>query len=139
MLLEFLFGPSQTHERIEDANKKLDALWVRLTYLENNIMSALDGLIAKVREQGDVVSSAIVLIHGLRTELVDVKTKLASAGVDPALIDGLTSELDSYGDRLAEAVAANTVAEAPAQPAVEPVMEPEAEPAPEVVTEEPQV
>jgi hypothetical protein len=114
MLIDFIFGPTLFERRLN----------ARLDDLEKNLMSQLEALVAKVREQGDVVSSAVALIGGLRAEIVDLKGKLASAGVDPALVDGLVAELDGYGDKLAEAVAANTVAEAPAQPAYEAPAEP---------------
>jgi hypothetical protein len=127
MLIDFIFGPTLFEQRLN----------ARLTELEKNVMSQLEALVAKVREQGDVVSSAVALIGGLRAEIVDLKGKLASAGVDPALVDGLVAELDGYGDKLAAAVAENTVAEAPAQPAYEAPVEPVAEPVVEAPVEAP--
>lgn len=112
MIFKFFFGQSRTCER-------LDALAKQLSELEKNLMSKLDELVAKVREQGDVVSSAVVLISGFSAEIADLKAKLEEAGIDAAVVDSLVAELDSYGDKLAEAVAANTVADAPAQPAGE--------------------
>ena len=129
MLIDFIFGPTLFEQRLQ----------ARINELENVIMANFEALAAKVREQGDVVASAVALIGGLRAEIVDLKVKLAAAGVDPAMVDSLVSELDSYGDKLAAAVAENTVAEA--QPAYEAPAEPVVEapveaPAEEAVAEE---
>jgi hypothetical protein len=121
MLIDFIFGPYLFEQRLQ----------ARINELENNIMANFEALAAKVREQGDVVASAVALIGGLRGEILDLKAKLEKAGVDPAMVDSLVSELDSYGDKLAAAVAENTVAAPVEAPVEAPVYEAPAEvPAP---------
>jgi len=63
----------------------------------------------EVAEEVGIMESATVLINGFADRLRD-------AGVDPAKLAQLQSDLDSKGNDLAAAVAANTPAAPPAEP-----------------------
>ena len=62
---------------------------------------------AEVAEEVTIMESATALINGFADRLRD-------AGVDPAKLAQLQSDLDTKGTALAEAVAANTPAAPPA-------------------------
>lgn len=63
----------------------------------------ISALETEVNEEVDVMKSAEVLINGFADRLRD-------AGVDPAKLSKLQSDLDTSGSSLAAAVAANTPA-----------------------------
>jgi len=66
------------------------------------LMSAqLDALTAQVAATRDVTDSAILLLQGLRQQIID-------AGVDQAKLTELTDSLKKETDELAAAVTANT-------------------------------
>ena len=67
------------------------------------IMSKLEELIEEVRQQGEVVDSAIVLLR-------ELKAKLDEAGTDPDKLEELRAFLDSKQQELAQAIAENTPA-----------------------------
>lgn len=65
-------------------------------------MSAeLDALTAQVKSNSDLLDSATVLING-------IADRITAAGVDPAKLAALTTELKAKDDILAAAVTANT-------------------------------
>lgn len=63
----------------------------------------ISALEAEVAEEVTIMASALALINGFAARLAD-------AGVDPAKLDALKADLDSKGNDLAAAVAANTPA-----------------------------
>lgn len=73
----------------------------RIEQMETHIMDAIDTLTEQVAANKTVVDSALVLING-------IADRIKSAGVDPAKLAALTSDLKSEDDALAAAVAANT-------------------------------
>lgn len=91
-------------------------------------MSAeLDALKAEISHNGDVVLSAVALIHGLADAAHAAKD-------DPAAIAELTAKIKASADALGAAVAENTVAAPAPAPVVEPapvVVEPVPAPAPD--------
>lgn len=76
------------------------------------MMASFDDLVREVQESRDAVDGAIVLIQGL-------KEKVLAAGVDPAKLDALVSDLDAQQGKLAGAFA-----EVPPAPAPEPAPAP---------------
>jgi hypothetical protein len=64
-------------------------------------MADLSALQAQVAENTSVEASALVLI-------TDIAQRLADAANDPAAVQALVDELNTSGDALAAAVAANT-------------------------------
>lgn len=56
------------------------------------------------------VSEAVTVMQGAKTLIDGFKTRLEDAKADPAKLDALRADLDSHGNSLAEAIAANTVA-----------------------------
>ncbi|HXI77937.1 MAG TPA: hypothetical protein VNH21_12415 [Steroidobacteraceae bacterium] len=67
-------------------------------------MSAqMDALTAQVAASRTVIDSAVTLING-------IADRIAAAGVDPAALDALTTDLKAETDSLSTAVAANTPA-----------------------------
>jgi outer membrane murein-binding lipoprotein Lpp len=93
--IERLFAMVLADHRLDNA--KLDFISNQL----RQIMAKLDDLETEVGEMETVVESAIVLIKGLRDEIV-------AAGTDQAKLAALVGRLDAKGQALAEAVAANT-------------------------------
>ena len=77
---------------------------------ETKTMSAdLNALTAEVRNNTDVVNSAITLVQGL-------SAALQAAGTDPVALQALVDQLNTNDTQLAQAVVANTpVAVAPAE------------------------
>jgi hypothetical protein len=85
----------------------------RLDVLENKsdlmlrnqeaIMAAIDDLQAAVTAEDTVIDSAITLIQG-------IPALIAAAGVDPAKLAALQSDITAKSQALASAVAANTPA-----------------------------
>lgn len=69
------------------------------------IMSAIDDLQAAVTAEDTVIDSAITLIQG-------IPALIAAAGVDPAKLAALQSDITAKSTALASAVAANTPAAA---------------------------
>lgn len=66
-----------------------------------------DAMTAQVQANNDAIDSAVVLING-------IADRITAAGVDPAKLTALTTELKAKDDALAAAVVANTpVAPAP--------------------------
>lgn len=95
---------------IDMSKKKLLLLIIK----NQTIMSAeLDKLEKEVQENGTVISSAVTLISGLKTELQAVKDELAAQGVTSAKLNELADALDANEQALAKAVAANTPGEEP--------------------------
>ncbi len=74
---------------------------------QENQMAALDDLQAAVAAEDTVIDSAITLIHG-------IPALIAAAGVDPAKLAALQSDITAKSTALAAAVAANTPAATPA-------------------------
>ena len=88
-----------------------------LSILEK-IMATLDDIVAKVKNESDVIDGAIVLINGFKDKL----DAAVASGADPEVLQKLSDDIGSSTAKLAAAVAANTVAapaEAPATPAPE--------------------
>lgn len=75
----------------------------------------ISALETEVTEAVTVMQGAAVLINGFKARLEDARA-------DPAKLDALRTDLDTHGNALAEAIAANTVAEGePPAPGGEPV------------------
>jgi len=66
----------------------------------------LDGLVAQVKTNTDIVQSAILLVQGLAQKIAD----LAAAGGTPAQFADLAAQIKASDDALAAAIAANTPA-----------------------------
>jgi hypothetical protein len=73
------------------------------------IMATLDDVVAKVKNEGDVIDSAVALINGFKDKL---DAALAS-GADPEVLQKLSDDIGASTDKLAAAVAANTPTQAP--------------------------
>ncbi len=67
----------------------------------------LDALIVEVQEESGIIDSAITFIDGLKAELQSVKDQLAEAGIDNAKLNDVITTLDTKGNALANALAAN--------------------------------
>ena len=76
---------------------------------QEKIMSALDDLTAAVAAEDTVIDSAIALING-------IPALIAAAGVDPAKLAALQTDIKAKSTALAAAVAANTPAATPPTP-----------------------
>lgn len=89
------FDPDEHEER------KLDQILAALVELKQqgvDMSKELDDLTAEVAATKTVVDSAVVLIQGLRQQIID-------AGTDPAALQALTDSLKSTEAALAAAVA----------------------------------
>lgn len=73
----------------------------------------LDRLTLEVTEITTVTDSAIALINGLAATVQQVKDELAATGVTNDTLNALSDSLNTQGDALAAAVAANTPAAPP--------------------------
>lgn len=73
---------------------------------KETIMAAIDDLQAAVTAEDTVIDSAITLIQG-------IPALIAAAGVDPAKLAALQSDITAKSSALAAAVAANTPAATP--------------------------
>jgi len=73
---------------------------------QERIMAAIDDLQAAVTAEDTVIDSAITLIQG-------IPALIAAAGVDPAKLAALQSDITAKSGALAAAVAANTPAAKP--------------------------
>ncbi len=100
-------------------------------------MALLDDLIREVRENNEVIGSAVTLINGLRDKVAALQASAQQNGEVPeeivAQIHNLARDLDTQSSVLANALAENTpVAETeqPAQPETPIVPETPAEPVP---------
>ena len=82
---------------------RLDAINQKLDLMEKKIMAALDDLRAAVTAEDTVIDSAITLIQG-------IPALIAAAGVDPAKLAALQTDITNKSQALAAAVAANTPA-----------------------------
>ena len=89
-------------DRLRAVEEKLDLILKK----EDHLSKEMDDLTAQVHSNTTVIESAINLIKG-------IAARIAAAGTDPAALTALTEELASEGQKLADAVAANT----PAAPA----------------------
>ena len=95
-MLNFRIVSGEQLDRIE---RKLD----RIEQLVRKIMAAIDDLVADVTAENTVIDSAMALIQGL-------KASLDAAGVDPAKLAQLKTDIEAKSAALAAAVAANTPA-----------------------------
>lgn len=82
---------------------ELKNLVQQLTREIQKMATNLDALTAQVQKNSDAVDSAIVLIQGLRQQIID-------AGTDPAKLLELTNSLKQDEQQLADAVVVNTPA-----------------------------
>lgn len=57
------------------------------------------------------VTEAVTVMQGAKTLIDGFKARLEDARADPVKLDALRADLDTHGNALAEAIAANTVAE----------------------------
>ena len=85
---------------------RLDLILDKLDLNQENIMAAIDDLQAAVAAEDTVIDSAITLIQG-------IPALIAAAGVDPAKLAALQSDITTKSSALAAAVAANTPAATP--------------------------
>lgn len=91
------------------SEQKLDRILALLTtviHKEGQLMAAIDDLQVDVTAEDTVIDSAIVLING-------IAAAIAAAGVDPAKLAALRSDIQGKSAALAAAVAANTPAATP--------------------------
>ena len=91
-------------------NHKLDNILDILQHIKDKIklMSIeLDNLTAQVKANNDLLDSATLLING-------IADRITAAGVDPAKLTALATELKAKDDVLAAAVTANTPVVTPA-------------------------
>jgi hypothetical protein len=85
---------------------RLDLVLDKLDLVSSNqetMMAAIDDLQAAVAAEDTVIDSAITLIQG-------IPALIAAAGVDPAKLAALQSDITAKSSALAAAVAANTPA-----------------------------
>ena len=112
MKFELEINPILVHLHIKPDHEvlaRLDAIMDRLDLVssnQENIMAAIDDLQAAVAAEDTVIDSAITLIQG-------IPALIAAAGVDPAKLAALQSDITSKSSALAAAVAANTPAATP--------------------------
>jgi hypothetical protein len=153
---EIATSADRISENTELVNSNLVKFNDFLARMENNIMALLDSLIQEVRENNEVISSAVALIKGLRDRVAALQVSAQNSGEVPQeIIDqihNLARDLDTQTSVLANSMVENTPVaetETPAQP--EPPVVPESpsepvpvepappaeEPAPEVVPSEP--
>jgi Tat protein secretion system quality control protein TatD with DNase activity len=90
---------SEVYRRLDELQDKMDLTLERL----ENLMAAIDDLQAAVTAEDTVIDSAITLIQG-------IPALIAAAGVDPAKLAALQSDITAKSSALAAAVAANTPA-----------------------------
>ena len=88
--------------RLDEILDKLDLV----TSNQETMMAAIDDLQAAVAAEDTVIDSAIALIQG-------IPALIAAAGVDPAKLAALQSDITAKSTALATAVAANTPAATP--------------------------
>lgn len=88
--------------RLEAIEDKLDLILQN----QETTMAAIDDLQAAVTAEDTVIDSAITLIQG-------IPALIAAAGVDPAKLQALQSDITAKSQALATAVAANTPAAVP--------------------------
>jgi hypothetical protein len=89
-----------------EVRARLDDILKQLGLVVNNqetMMAAIDDLQAAVAAEDTVIDSAIALIQG-------IPALIAAAGVDPAKLAALQSDITAKSSSLAAAVAANTPA-----------------------------
>lgn len=70
----------------------------------------LDNLVSEVSEITTVSGSAIALLNGLSAIITQVREELAATGVSNDTLNGLSDNLNTTSNALADAVAANTPA-----------------------------
>ena len=83
--------------RLDVLTHKVDLVLGR----QETMMSAIDDLAAAVAKEDTVIDSAITLIQG-------IPALIAAAGVDPAKLTALQSDITAKTKALADAVVANT-------------------------------
>jgi len=89
-----------------EVRARLDAILDQLGLVVSNqetMMAAIDDLQAAVAAEDTVIDSAIALIQG-------IPALIAAAGVDPAKLAALQSDITAKSSSLAAAVAQNTPA-----------------------------
>src|SRR6266850_1515180 len=97
------------HHSIEarcEVMRRLDILAEQIDLIIKNqetLMTAIDDLQAAVAAEDTVIDSAITLISG-------IPALIAAAGVDPAKLAALQTDITTKTKALADAVAANTSA-----------------------------
>jgi hypothetical protein len=96
--------PNPQQDRIERLLGALSSKLDILIGLEVQMSKELDDLTTEVSETKTIVASAVTLING-------INDRITAAGVDPAKLAALTSDLDASSKALADAVAANTPAD----------------------------
>ena len=112
MKFEFEINPILVHLHIKPDHEVLARLGEILNRLDlvvntqETIMAAIDDLQAAVAAEDTVIDSAITLIQG-------IPALIAAAGVDPAKLAALQSDITAKSTALATAVAANTPAATP--------------------------
>ena len=106
---EIKIGDIHVHLHIKpdpEVLARLDLILDKLDLNQENIMAAIDDLQAAVAAEDTVIDSAITLIQG-------IPALIAAAGVDPAKLAALQSDITTKSSALAAAVAANTPAATP--------------------------
>jgi len=93
------------HEVLARLDLVLDKLDL-VTSNQETMMAAIDDLQAAVAAEDTVIDSAITLIQG-------IPALIAAAGVDPAKLAALQTDITTKSSALAAAVAANTPAATP--------------------------
>jgi hypothetical protein len=109
MKFELEIPPIHLHVHIKpdhEVRARLDAILDQLGLVvskQETMMAAIDDLQAAVAAEDTVIDSAIALIQG-------IPALIAAAGVDPAKLAALQSDITAKSSSLAAAVAANTPA-----------------------------
>ncbi len=97
---------TQVQSALDALSKKLDLVITngqQIQHMETKIMAAIDDLQAAVAAEDTVIDSAVALIQG-------IPALIAAAGVDPAKLAALQTDIASHATTLAAAVSANTPA-----------------------------
>jgi hypothetical protein len=100
--------------KLEEIFNRLGVIERLLSIRGEQIMSALDDLTAQVAANTSLESSAVALIQG-------IPALIAAAGIDPAKLIALQTQLTLSATALAAAIVANTPV-APVTPVIPPVL-----------------
>src|ERR1700730_483201 len=106
-----LFSQLKIYVKLEEIFNRLGVIERILSIRGEQVMSALDDLIAQVSVNTSVEASAVTLIQG-------IPALIAAAGTDPAKLIALQVLLTTSATTLAAAITANT----PVAPVVPPVV-----------------
>lgn len=92
---------TQVEGLLGSINTKLDLITNNIIRGIKHMSKELDDLTTQVKANSEALDSAVTLING-------IADRITAAGVDPAKLTALTTELKAKDDVLAAAVLANT-------------------------------